>query len=1148
LALISRTSTRFFALPATLIVAILAIPIFAAAAPHGNFRPFLAQDKYRIFEVRDVAESADGAIWAATWGNGVHRIQGTDWQTYSESNTAVSDWVRSLSAGQGDSMWCASGSGLFLFEDGEATLVAPWEDFGLGEVEIRLVMAFDDGRVVASATEGYVFLMTPSEPGATDGEWAHIATSETFQGGRALSIIEGPDGEVWVGSRDTGIYRYDGTAWHLEFGEGKGWKLRRTDGPDGGTIWAAEEAGTNIFRLVEGVWELVCTSEDRLASFLPFSDGHIYAGTNNGLHVFFQGDWEQLDLPAEIGSPNVESMVFSQRGTFWVGTRQGLVRGARKTWQGDTRTVDNVLLDRLVRGTRYGQDLLAVDRQWRLCRLEAGRWEPVTPLDGRGRIQKSAWTFPGEDSLWLDQDGILRRYSMADGTLEGEWPIPRGGPPHNLVMTSNGDLFLLHTTGAYVLKKSTWVPIPDVEGYERKDVFDLVELAPGRYLATVEEGAEVWTSDRIEPLTLPKNDDVVAAIIDSEGAVWMGSYGSGLMRVESDLSVDASLSQDIYNQLVAKVFEDSRGALWVAFRRGGVAAYQEGRWNNYLYAHGLPNLDTDNIQEDPEGIIWLSTERGEVYRFQPDTDEPETRIETGASTVASHGIASFTFSGWDAWNHTPSTLLTYSWRILTLPANDMVIPWSAYSEETIALTSALPPGDYRLEVRAADENRNVDPTPVRHDFRVQLPFWRTPGFVVPLTVVAVIALLALAVAQRAQQRRKRAEQEIAHMRRYLQNVINSMPSTLIGVDQHGRITHWNQEAERVTDTPPSDAEGRFFDQAYPFLEPIADKIRKAVNESAPFISERLQRDTDDGETAYYDVIVYPLIEDDVTGAVIRVDEVTARVAIEEMMVQTEKMMSVGGLAAGMAHEINNPLGGILQACQNIERRTSPKLRKNQSVAEELGLDMELLQKYMDERGILEFIQGIRSDGARAANIVSDMLAFSRQSESHFAPINVVEMIETVLRLAANDYDLKKHYDFRRVTVTQDHADEGLQIRCDKTKIEQVLLNLVKNATQAMGMAENQAPPVITIETGKDAGYARIEVADNGPGMEENTRKRVFEPFFTTKEVGVGTGLGLSVSFFIVTQQHKGTMSVESAPGQGTRFIICIPLDPDKSSR
>ncbi|NLV44035.1 MAG: hypothetical protein GXY07_06005 [Candidatus Hydrogenedentes bacterium] len=104
------------------------------------------------------------------------------------------------------------------------------------------------------------------------------------------------------------------------------------------------------------------------------------------------------------------------------------------------------------------------------------------------------------------------------------------------------------------------------------------------------------------------------------------------------------------------------------------------------------------------------------------------------------------------------------------------------------------------------------------------------------------------------------------------------------------------------------------------------------------------------------------------------------------------------------------------------------------------------------------------------------------------------------------------------------------------------MNLVKNAAQAMAGWQGKEIPKIIIRACKDPHHLQVEVIDNGPGMEESIRRRVFEPFFTTKEVGVGTGLGLSVSYFIITRQHKGEMSVESTPGEGCRFIVRLPLE------
>ena len=386
---------------------------------------------------------------------------------------------------------------------------------------------------------------------------------------------------------------------------------------------------------------------------------------------------------------------------------------------------------------------------------------------------------------------------------------------------------------------------------------------------------------------------------------------------------------------------------------------------------------------------------------------------------------------------------------------------------------------------------------------------------------------------------KQAKEEVARMRLYLRNIIDSMPSVLIGVDPWGYITVLNQPAEQACGASWEIAQGRFFGELFPQLESQFEQVREAIRLGSPIKTPRMTLE-DHGELHYADVMVYPLIADTASGAVIRVDDVTARVRIESMMVQTEKMLSVGGLAAGMAHEINNPLGAILQGSQNILRRIALDMPQNRAVAEAIGIDLDRLNRYLEQRRVLHFLEGIREAGARAAKIVADMLSFSRRSESRFAPVDLEDLLETVLRLAASDYDLKKKYDFKRITIQRDYDPTLRVVYCDKTEIEQVILNLLKNAAQAM--AEDGAScPTITLRTRRELHYVLIEVIDNGPGMDEKILKRIFEPFFTTKEVGSGTGLGLSVSYFIVTEQHRGKLSVASKPGQGACFSIRLPI-------
>ncbi|MGD2062935.1 MAG: PAS domain S-box protein [Nitrospirota bacterium] len=386
---------------------------------------------------------------------------------------------------------------------------------------------------------------------------------------------------------------------------------------------------------------------------------------------------------------------------------------------------------------------------------------------------------------------------------------------------------------------------------------------------------------------------------------------------------------------------------------------------------------------------------------------------------------------------------------------------------------------------------------------------------------------------------KRAAQEMRRMRSYLKNIIDSMPSILVGVDIDGRVTEWNQEAENATGIVADDALGHAFVEVLPQLESQQETVHEAVRQRRSIHAERLAAEQG-GEVRYSDVVVYPLIANGATGAVIRVDDVTNRVRIEQMMVQTEKMMSVGGLAAGMAHEINNPLSGILQGCQNLARRLSVDLPANQTVAAELGLDLDQVRRYLEQRGILEFLDGMQGAALRASGIVADMLAFSRRSTADFEPAQVDDMLDTVLRLADSDYDLKKKYDFRQIEVVRDYDHELPPVYCNRTEIEQVFLNVIKNAAQALA-SRTTSPSRITLRTRQDAEFAQVEIADDGPGIDEETCGRVFEPFFTTKPVGIGTGLGLSVSYFIVTERHHGTITVSSTPGRGTCFVIRLPL-------
>lgn len=385
--------------------------------------------------------------------------------------------------------------------------------------------------------------------------------------------------------------------------------------------------------------------------------------------------------------------------------------------------------------------------------------------------------------------------------------------------------------------------------------------------------------------------------------------------------------------------------------------------------------------------------------------------------------------------------------------------------------------------------------------------------------------------------RRSAVEGEKRLRNHLQEVIDSLPTLVMGVDLEYHITLWNRRAEEELGVDRMGALGRPVTDVCPVCATFIDLVEVAVREQRSTGRDKVAG-VRDGHTVYHAIEASPLAGGD--GAVVVISDVTRRVQVEDMMVQNEKMLSVGGLAAGMAHEINNPLGAILQGAQNITRRLSPDLEANVRAAEEAGTSVEALNRYMQSRKIARMLDGIRDSGLRAAKIVANMLEFSRAGTASRSLHDVVTLLEKALLLAESDYDLKKQYDFRKIVLERRFEDDLPPVLCSSTEIEQVFLNLIRNAAQAMA-AGGGTSPHLRLSVWREGEWVCIEIADNGPGMDEDVRKRIFEPFFTTKAVGEGTGLGLSVSYFIVTDNHGGTFTVDSSPGMGATFTIRLPL-------
>ena len=392
-----------------------------------------------------------------------------------------------------------------------------------------------------------------------------------------------------------------------------------------------------------------------------------------------------------------------------------------------------------------------------------------------------------------------------------------------------------------------------------------------------------------------------------------------------------------------------------------------------------------------------------------------------------------------------------------------------------------------------------------------------------------------------------AQEKAVELQQLLSSLIDSLPSLLIGIDQQGRINQWNLEAQKSCGLTFAQVSGRPLHETLPCLASLREKIDQTLSQESQNKISHFVWPTNNGNKLT-DITINPVLSKHRGGAVILIDDVTERIRLNQLIVQTEKMMSIGGLAAGMAHEINNPLASIIQNTQVITQRLSPALEKNRSCAEMVGSNIETLNAYLNERQIPKMLVSILESGQRVGEIVGHMLTFARENQLAQANQNVAELfdvselLDLAVDMATKDYDLKKKHNILQIGINRNYAAKLPKILCTPGQLKQVFFNLIENSAQAMSAwTDMPNPPRLDLTIQRKEQMLSIEISDNGPGIDLENQKRIFEPFFSTKDIGLGSGLGLSVSYFIITENHQGQLSVTSARGKGTCFHILLPL-------
>ncbi len=394
------------------------------------------------------------------------------------------------------------------------------------------------------------------------------------------------------------------------------------------------------------------------------------------------------------------------------------------------------------------------------------------------------------------------------------------------------------------------------------------------------------------------------------------------------------------------------------------------------------------------------------------------------------------------------------------------------------------------------------------------------------------------------------------LERYNENIIQSINSALLVVDTEGCITFVNPTAGEILAAEGGKLIGRQVGDWFDGHAEEGSLIARTLKEGVRFKGAETMITLDDGSVLPIGISCTPLLDDErqLRGAVAIFQDLSEIKQLQRQVLQTEKLASIGQLAAGVAHEINNPMGFIhanlyqmseyLQDLQGYwegaERLQTTVAAADWAAAQRACESLSRLAEEID----IDFVRGdfgkavreSQEGSERIRHIVQDLKDFSHQDTAERMLADINQCVDSTASIV---WTMMKH----SVVLEKEYQDLP-QIRCYPMQLKQVFMNLLVNAYQAVEerlgeSCETGETGTIRIVTARVDGGVAISISDSGVGIAQDSLARIFDPFFTTKDVGVGTGLGLSTSYGIV-QRHGGTMRVESEVGKGSTFEVWLP--------
>ncbi len=354
---------------------------------------------------------------------------------------------------------------------------------------------------------------------------------------------------------------------------------------------------------------------------------------------------------------------------------------------------------------------------------------------------------------------------------------------------------------------------------------------------------------------------------------------------------------------------------------------------------------------------------------------------------------------------------------------------------------------------------------------------------------------------------------------YINSILKSMPSMLVGLNPQGKITQWNKKAEQYTGVAQQDALGNDLWEAYPLITVSRAQFEEALTQQSPTTIRQSQRGL-----FHFDITIYPLHSSGESGVVLLIDDVSQQVKSENQLIQRDRISSMGELASSMAHDMNTPLQGMLNDIKLIESK------------------ILLLNSHNTDQNQTGEIKNSLADamvkGRQAGAIIDNLLDFASSQQADKQAAVMTQVMDHSIELAKSVLSLPQGMNFSDVSIEKEYDKKLPKVSCHISEIQQVFLSLLRHCFHAIGKVEkeNFVPTIrIRILEGYDSLW--LKISHNGIGLTSDEQQSIFEPYFSTQPLDSEDDADkrLSFSHFIVTEHHSGQMAVTSDINLGTTF-------------